>query len=106
MSSKNGNGKKAKQMEMDGMPSTELRDKILEAIEIKDDIGERANQMREVMDDVRKMMREDKRKSITIEDNNGLARTVNLVSTGEKVKISNPKKAKDKSEKAEEEIAA
>lgn len=90
------------QTEMEDIaPNSPIRKKILEAIALQDEIGEKANELREVMDDLRKMMRDEKKKHLNVEDAEGKPRSVNLVSTGERIKIGKAPKAKEKTKKEE-----
>jgi hypothetical protein len=83
------------QGELDGMPSSALRDKIIEASDLKEQIGERSNVLKELMDDVKKLMRDEKKKHVVCEDDKGRQITVNLKSIGERVSIGKPKAAKE-----------
>ena len=80
-------GPESKQPELPGTPvSTPLRDRIIDGQKLKEKIGSMAQDYKEIMDDIRKMMRDEKRKSVSVEDDDGSIIPVNLVPTGEKVK--------------------
>lgn len=83
---------KAGQTEFGETPSPAIRNKILSALDLKEQIGERHSELKKALDEVRKMMRDDGRKSLTIEDSQGDALTIRLVPTGEKVTFSKAKK--------------
>ena len=78
----------AKQEQLPEMQSPGLRNKIIEAEGIKDEIGGKHKQLKELLDDIRKMMREIGKKSLTCEDNEGKQIIIRLISVGEKVSIS------------------
>ena len=78
----------AKQEQLPEIQSPGLRNKIIEAEELKYRIGDQYKQLKEVLDEIRKMMREIGKKSLTCEDNEGKQIIIRLISIGEKVSIS------------------
>lgn len=88
----------SKQEELEGMPNSALRKTVLEAIELQDEIGDKSNDLKQVKDEIRKMMREEKKRHVVVEDEAGRPRPINLVSTGETVSIGKPPKAAKRAE--------
>lgn len=84
------------------MASPAIRNKMVDWVEIKDEIGDKHERLVEIQDDLRKMAREIGKKSLTCETDDGREINFNLVSSGEKVKIS----VKKKPVKAEDTVEA
>ena len=83
---------KEKQSSLPEMPSPAIRNKVLRALEIKEKIGDQQQELKEALDDVRKMMKDQGKKSMQCEDESGLTVIIRLVPTGEKVVLSKAKK--------------
>jgi len=86
---------KTKQPELSGVESPEIRNKVVRALELKEEIGGKHDELQEVLDDVRKMMKDMGKKTLQTEDDNGTPIIIKLVPTGEKVTLSRAKKAKE-----------
>ena len=87
--------KAVKQTEFPGTPSPAIRNKMLEAVELRDAIGDQQERLVGALDDLRKMAREAGKKSLSCETDDGREVTMNLVSTGERAKLSIHKKKKE-----------
>ena len=97
--------KKPKQTEIANLPSPALRNKMIEAYELKEEIGEKAIRLKEVLDDCKKMIRESGKRSSTCETAEGVIITSKIVTTGEKVSLSAEKPNKKKKD-VDTEVAA
>lgn len=85
---------KPKQEELPGMPAGPHRDLLLECAEIMEEISEKKNREKELLDQIRSTMREEKAKQWTAEDVGGKKYIFKLKTTGERVVMARIKEKK------------